>query len=344
MKLDGDTSFLGEDDLVCLVKGKKVFYAATTYTDYLRVQQEIQLLKKHAATVTVVTYSQSSYALRVLQLYLYLLFNRFSEYEIVFFGFAPQLIVPVWGFKFRGSLVISDFFISFYDTLVDDRRKFKRGSYVARLLSWFDSRTVALSDYIVSDTEAHAEYFCKSFGARNSSTFVLYLEADSKYYYPKIQRKPDFLADRFVVLYFGSVIPLQGLEVVVAAVSSCAKVDQLYFVMIGPLSVEHRVELAGCDNVICFDWMDQYKLSEWISVSDLCLAGHFSGEIKKAKRTIPGKAYIYEAMGKRMILGDNVANRERYPSEYSDVGFVNMGSSADLKAKVLEELYSWNEK
>ena len=58
------------------------------------------------------------------------------------------------------------------------------------------------------------------------------------------------------------------------------------------------------------DWLSQEELAEHIANADLCLAGHFNGEIDKAKRTIPGKAYIYEAMGKKMVLGDNEANRE----------------------------------
>lgn len=80
-------------------------------------------------------------------------------------------------------------------------------------------------------------------------------------------------------------------------------------------------------------------MAETIAMADLCLAGHFNGSIQKAKRTIPGKAYIYEAMHKPMILGDNKANHERYSEKQEGIYFVEMGSAeklADLIKKIFE--------
>lgn len=73
-------------------------------------------------------------------------------------------------------------------------------------------------------------------------------------------------------------------------------------------------------------------------MSDLCLAGHFNAHIKKAKRTIPGKAYIYQAMQKRMILGDNAANRELICEDPDSIYYVEMGS-ADKLATLIREIY-----
>ena len=83
--------------------------------------------------------------------------------------------------------------------------------------------------------------------------------------------------------------------------------------------------------------MKQTELAEYIAFSDLCLAGHFSSTVNKAKRTIPGKAYIYQAMRKKMILGDSPANRELY-EENNKVLFCKMGSSKELKKKILKEM------
>ena len=55
----------------------------------------------------------------------------------------------------------------------------------------------------------------------------------------------------------------------------------------------------------------------------------------KAKRTIPGKAYIYEAMKKPMILGDNLATHELY-SEDNMHYFVEMGNAEALTQKIIE--------
>ena len=78
-----------------------------------------------------------------------------------------------------------------------------------------------------------------------------------------------------------------------------------------------------------YDIETQEELAAYIANADLCLAGHFDGTIDKAKRTIPGKAYIYNAMGKRMVLGDNKANRELF--DVSDnVVWTGMGSAEAL--------------
>ena len=78
------------------------------------------------------------------------------------------------------------------------------------------------------------------------------------------------------------------------------------------------------------------ELAERISQADLCLAGHFNKENGKANRTIPGKAYIYEAMKKPMILGDNAATRERYTDGMPGITFVEMGSPEALRDGILQ--------
>lgn len=85
-----------------------------------------------------------------------------------------------------------------------------------------------------------------------------------------------------------------------------------------------------------FDWLPQEKLAEYIYMADLCLAGHFNAAVEKASRTIPGKAYIYQAMGKRMILGENPANRELYDND-KNVIFVEMGDDRALVEAIVEE-------
>ena len=64
--------------------------------------------------------------------------------------------------------------------------------------------------------------------------------------------------------------------------------------------------------------------------------GHFNKENGKANRTIPGKAYIYEAMKKPMILGDNAATRERYTDGMPGITFVEMGSPEALRDGILQ--------
>ena len=71
----------------------------------------------------------------------------------------------------------------------------------------------------------------------------------------------------------------------------------------------------------------------WPNIS-IFLAGHFNAEIQKAKRTIPGKAYLYHAVGKPMILGENLANHELFSEQEKGIYFVEMGSGEKLAEKI----------
>lgn len=152
------------------------------------------------------------------------------------------------------------------------------------------------------------------------------------------------MKDKFIVLYFGSVLPLQGTSVVLEAMTLLKENKNLFFYFIGPVKKQRMTSFnvgksrqALCpvsDNIAYIDWLPQEQLAQYIGQADLCLAGHFHAEIAKAKRTIPGKAYIYKAMKKPMILGDNPANRELF-HQNADTVFVEMGSAKALADAIL---------
>ena len=156
---------------------------------------------------------------------------------------------------------------------------------------------------------------------------TIYLEADKTIYYPRPQSKPKELEDKYVVLYFGSVLPLQGVDVVLDVIRMLKNETRVFFDIIGPIPDKYGKPIQ--DNVIYTEWLRQEELANHIANADLCLAGHFNNIIEKAYRTIPGKAFIYEAMGKRMILGDSEANNELFSQDYNHL-FVKQGESDEL--------------
>lgn len=314
------------------ITGKKVLFVTTKNMDYIRNTQEINLIKKYAAELRVIGSDYRQYALRIFIIYVRLLLINPKKYDVVFIGFAPQLVLPVWRVKFRKNKVIIDFFISMYDTFVNDRKKFSRDSLISHVIKNIDKKTLGYADTIVSDTKAHGNYFVEELGASEEKLITFYLEADKAIYYPRKANKPDRLKNKFIVLYFGSVLPLQGIDTVLAAFNSLKDDNRFYFYMIGKIG--QKYDKPQSSNIEYIDWLPQEKLAEYIAVSDLCLAGHFNKDIDKAKRTIPGKAYIYYAMGKKIILGNNAANRELFTGSET-VFWVPMGD-ADALAETIK--------
>lgn len=332
--MDRNSITIAEEKVKEVIQGRDILFITTKNLDYIRNTQEIELIKAEANHFCIVGSMSKSYLKRLLHVYSKLLFSNLKKYDVVFVGFAPQLISPFWKWKFAGKKKVIDFFISMYDTFVNDRAKFKEGSLGAKVLKGIDRYTLKNADLIISDTKKHAQYFVNDLGADANKTLTLYLKADQEVYYPRVQRKPDNLKDKFVALYFGSVLPLQGVDVVLKAFEMLKQDDHFHFYMIGKIGDKYEKVLSS--NIEYIDWVSQDKLAEYISSADLCLAGHFNNNIEKAKRTIPGKAYIYATMEKPMILGDNAANHELFSTNDKDVRFVKMGDPADLVKKIVE--------
>ena len=105
-----------------LVTGKRVLFVSTKNADYIRNTQELSWLKHLATATATVVFSDKSYALRIFKttggLIKHLLYG---DFDVLFIGFAPQFLFFLFPFFPKSKPLIIDFFISFFDTLVDDR-------------------------------------------------------------------------------------------------------------------------------------------------------------------------------------------------------------------------------
>ena len=320
------------DSLTNIVRNKNVLFITTKNIDYLRNTQELGILRETAKEVRTIYSKRHNYLLRILEVWWKTIGCKTKEFDVIFAGFSPQLLLPFY-WKFKKKVVVIDFFISVYDTLVNDRKNVLKRGIVAWFCHWLDSFTIRRADHIITDTKEHQRYFLSEFGGITEQFETLYLEADQSIYFPRKQEKPSRLKDKYVVLYFGSILPLQGVDVVLKAAEALKDHSSIWIQIIGPVSKEYKKPIQ--DNIEYVDWLEQKELAEYIANSDLCLAGHFCSTIEKAKRTIPGKAYIYRNMKKPMILGDNLANRELFV-ENETCMFVKMGDAEVLRDAILE--------
>ena len=324
--------------MISHIANKKVLFITTKNIDYIRNVQELNLIKEKATDCRVIGSYSKNYFVRLMTVFFKVFFLRMSQFDTVFIGFAPQFILPLFYWKFKNTFVVIDFFISFFDTLCCDRKKIKSNSPIGKALHRLDKKTLCLADIIISDTKVHGQYFSSEFQVPSEKLFTMYLQADTSIYHPLKRKRPEYLKDKYVVLYFGSMLPLQGVEVVLKAMGLLKEKKELFFFFIGPVTDRHLRNVKPIsDNIEYINWLSQEKLAEYIDIADLCLAGHFNASVQKATRTIPGKAYIYEAMNKKIVLGDNSANHERF-WESDKVVFAQMGNSKALADVILKQL------
>jgi glycosyltransferase involved in cell wall biosynthesis len=205
----------------------------------------------------------------------------------------------------HGRPVVFNPLVSLSDTLVDDRGRFRPGSRAARGLAAIDRRAFKAADLVVADTAAQAPLF-RSLGARRVE--VCLVGAEERLFQPGWTRPA---GDEFTALFVGKLIPLHGLETILAAARLA---PELRFRIAG--SGQLRPLLEGPPpNVEHVDWIDYELLpSELCGAS--CALGIF-GTSAKAARVIPNKAFQALACGTPLVTADTPAARELLSDEGS---------------------------
>ena len=79
-------------------------------------------------------------------------------------GYPGHFDLPAAKRVARGRPVIFNPLVSLFDTIVDDRQRFRRGSPGAGVVHIVDRRAFRRADRVVADTDAHAEFFRDEFG------------------------------------------------------------------------------------------------------------------------------------------------------------------------------------
>jgi glycosyltransferase involved in cell wall biosynthesis len=135
-------------------------------------------------------------------------------------------------------------------------------------------------------------------------------------------------SDSVVVTFYGSDIPLQGVEYVIEA-TKLIKDSNIQFRIIGS-KIKNRFGDYKQENVKFYDNVSYKELNRLYIESDIIL-GIF-GNTDKAKRVIPNKVYDGLAVGRAIITADTMAVRELLGDE--NVLFVRVGDSDELAEKI----------
>ena len=147
-----------------MIQNKRVVFVSTKNIDYIRNTQEIAFLKKCTQNIKIIGSDHKSYPVRLIKVYLGLIKTLFTgKYEVLFIGFAPQLLFPLFPFISKKKLLVIDFFISFYDTLVDDRKKVVNHSFWSNRIHGVDQYVMKRADFVVTDTIVIRDYFMQEF-------------------------------------------------------------------------------------------------------------------------------------------------------------------------------------
>ena len=225
------------------------------------------------------------------------LLTRRPQADAFLVGYPGHLDLPAARRAARGRPVVFNPLVSLADTLVGDRGRFRPDSAAARLLERIDRRAFRSADLVVADTDAHARYLAELTGCKDVA--VCFVGAEERIFQPSWQTPP-----QFTVLFVGKLIPLQGIETIVAAARLA---PELSFRVVGSGQLDPLLEQPP-PNVERVAWVDYERLADEIRAAG-CALGIF-GATPKAQRVIPNKVFQALACAAPVVTADSPAARE----------------------------------
>ena len=223
--------------------------------------------------------------------------RRRRDFDAVIVGYPGHFDLPAARRVAGERPVVFNPLISLADTLVSDRGRFRAGSVAARALEAVDRRAFRAATVVVADTGAQAQFFAAL--ADLDEVPVCFVGAEDSLFRPAW--KPPA---RFAALFIGKLIPLQGVETILAAARLAPEVD---FRIVGSGQLDGLLESRPA-NVEHVPWLD-YELLPGAIRGAGCALGIF-GTGAKARRVIPNKAFQALACGAPLITADTPAARE----------------------------------
>jgi glycosyltransferase involved in cell wall biosynthesis len=188
--------------------------------------------------------------------------------------------------------------------IVSERQLVSRSPLTSRLIYWAEKGACRLADLILLDTTAQVDYFCKTYDLPVSKFRLAPLGADDRVYLPLPERERS--SDRFNVLYYGTYLPLHGVEYIVGAAGLLRDYPSIHFTMIGRGQLKDRARAMAAElrlsNVTFIDWLEKHELSNYLANAQVCL-GVF-GTTRQSLYTVQNKIWEGLAMAKPVITGD----------------------------------------
>lgn len=220
-----------------------------------------------------------------------------ERFDAVVVGYPGHLDVTAARRAARGAPIVFSPLVSLWDTLVEDRARFRPDSVAARALRRLDRLALRAADLVVADTEAHADFLADLAGIPRERVAVAFVGAEERLFQPPWSPSEP-------PLFVGKLIPLHGLETILEAASRTPGV-RLRIVGSGQLEA---LLATRPENVEWIRWIPYEALPAALRTA-ACALGVF-GTSAKAGRVIPNKAFQALACGVPLVTADTPAARE----------------------------------
>ncbi len=255
-----------------------------------------------------------------------------KDYDIMVIGFLGQSIIFFAKLLTRKPIIL-DAFVSLYNTAVFDRKRFSANSLKGRYFYFLDKYSCKLADKVLLDTQAHVEYFVKTFNLPLEKFHRIFVGSNDQIFYPRKKIKKQ---DQFLVHFHGYLVPFHGAKYILKA-AEILKQENIQFQFITRFDKNYQQIKKQAEEkklkINFIETVSYQKLAEYINQADVCL-GVF-GLTPKLDKVIPNK--IYEALAcQKPIITARVKVIEELLKDEENCLLVKTGNGQDLANKILE--------
>jgi glycosyltransferase involved in cell wall biosynthesis len=231
-------------------------------------------------------------------------------------GFRGHEIFPLIYPLMAGANIVFDEFVNLHGWLVDERRFVSARAPLTRALDALVRWIMERAAVILSDTDAQADYSSAVYRVPRTKFRIVPVGADESMFFPR-QHVPR-VDGRLEVLFFGTMLPLHGTNVLLDAIRILHRdglLKAVHFTLIGGRGRAREVERLAAfaqelhEGVTHLPWVDYAKLPGYVAAADLCVGGPL-GNTPQARRVITGKTFQFLAMGRPTLIGEVDAANE----------------------------------
>lgn len=225
--------------------------------------------------------------------------------DIYVIGFRGHEIFWTIRWLARGKPLIFDAMMSPYGALRHEHGDSARHRWLAEIVYPFERWILRRADLVLTDTRLHAEFYARTFGLPIDHFFPVPVGAIE--FGKSATTSTHCKGNIFSVLFYGSFLPLHGVQIIVAAAAQLTDLP-IRFDFIGGSKTQARgllnlCEASGVTNFSYRHWVEfEQLLQKDIPNADLCLGGPFGGT-PQARRVVTTKTSQCLALGKATVIG-----------------------------------------
>ncbi|MDX1664292.1 MAG: glycosyltransferase family 4 protein [Candidatus Promineifilaceae bacterium] len=250
---------------------------------------------------------------RVIRAYLQLLraYWHTPPYDIMLVGYPGQFDVYL-GYlltRLQRRPMALDILMSLH-LIAEERGLTRRSPTTGRLIFWLEKVGLHLPDLLIADTAEYVRYYCDKYSLEPARFALVPLGVDDRIYQPRPELAPP--EEEFRVLYYGTFIPLHGVETMIEAAALLREHAHIQFHFYGDGQergrIENMAQTLRLDNTHFHGWIEKEKLPDVIARAHLVL-GVF-GTTKQSRCTVQNKIWEGMMMRRPVVTGDSETIRE----------------------------------